>query len=171
MSLSNLSNLHLTEDQVSAVNEALSSLETALKPLNVNLSAEERSKYGRVNEQNKLLVNKIYDYAQNQQELRSPDVDWDEFFKDYKDRNFYENVMNRLDALLLKLKNHKILGDYDNYQDALSDYAFASYKAGTKSAGFEEKHRELKQFFTKSNKNQSPKDEKQSPEDKTPSQE
>lgn len=103
MSLSNLSNLHLTEDQVSAVNEALSSLETALKPLNVNLSAEERSKYGRVNEQNKLLVNKIYDYAQNQQELRSPDVDWDEFFKDYKDRNFYENVMNRLDALFYAL--------------------------------------------------------------------
>ena len=152
--LNNFNSNHLSDEQKRAINELLTQLETALKPLNINLSAEERSKYGRVNEQNKLFVNKIYDYAKSRENLRSPDVDWAEFFKDYEDRNFYESVMSRLDELNLKLKNHKILGDFDNYQDALADYSFASYKAGTKSAGFEEKHRELKQFFSKSGKKQ-----------------
>lgn len=157
--LNNLNNHHLSDEQKRGVKELLTQLETALSSLNINLSAEERSKYGRVNEQNKLFVNKVYDYAKNSEDLRSPDVDWDEFFKDYEDRKFYENILNRLDEIQLKLKNHKILGDYDNYQDSLADYSFASYKAGTKSAGFEEKHRELKQFFGKSNKKQAPKDE------------
>lgn len=156
--LNNFNNHHLGDDEKNRINELLAQLETALKPLNINLSAEERSKYGRVNEQNKLFVNKVYDYAKSREDLRSPDVDWAEFFKDYEDRNFYEGVMSRLDELNLKLKNHKILGDFDNYQDALADYSFASYKAGTKSAGFEEKHRELKQFFSKSGKKQAPND-------------
>lgn len=162
--LNDFNNTHLTEEQMAAVNQALADLEMALKPLTINLSAEERSKYGRVNEQNKLFVNKVYDFAKSRESLRSPDVDWAEFFKDYEDRNFYETVMSRLDDLQLKLKNHKILGDYDNYQDALADYAFATYKAGTKSVGFEEKYRELKQFFAKSNKKQAPNTENQASE-------
>ena len=162
--LNDFNNTHLTEEQMAAVSQALTDLETALKPLTINLSAEERSKYGRVNEQNKLFVNKVYDFAKSREGLCSPDVDWAEFFKDYEDRNFYEMVMSRLDDLQLKLKNHKILGDYDNYQDALADYAFATYKAGTKSVGFEEKYRELKQFFVKSNKKQAPNGENQASE-------
>lgn len=157
--LNNFNGNHLSDDEKNRIKELLTQLETAMANLNVNLSAEERSKYGRVNEQNKLFVNKVYDYAKSREDLRSPDVDWAEFFKDYEDRNFYESVMSRLEALNLKLKNHKILGDFDNYQDSLSDYSFTSYKAGTKSVGFEEKHRELKQFFSKSNKKQNPKDE------------
>ena len=149
------------DDEKNRIKQLLTQLEKAMANLNVNLSAEERSKYGRVNEQNKLFVNKVYDYAKSREDLRSPDVDWAEFFKDYEDRNFYESVMSRLEVLNLKLKNHKILGDFDNYQDALADYSFASYKAGTKSAGFEEKHRELKQFFSKSSKKQAPNTENQ----------
>lgn len=164
--LNDFNNTHLTEEQMAAVSQALADLETALKPLTINLSAEERSKYGRVNEQNKLFVNKVYDFAKSREGLRSPDVDWAEFFKDYEDRNFYETVMSRLEALNLKLKNHKILGDFDNHQDSLADYSYTNYKAGTKSAGFEEKQRELKQFFSKSSKKQAPNGENPSSEDR-----
>ncbi|MFB9120139.1 hypothetical protein ACFFUE_02940 [Bergeyella porcorum] len=164
MSISNLNNSHLSDEQIKAISDALAQLETAMQSLSINLTPEDRNKYGRVNEQNKLFVNKVYDFAKSREGLRSPDVDWAEFFKDYEDRNFYETVMSRLDDLQLKLKNHKILGDYDNYQDALADYAFATYKAGTKSVGFEEKYRELKQFFVKSNKKQAPNGENQASE-------
>lgn len=152
--LNNLNSHHLSDDEKRRINELLTELEVVMMNLTINLSAEERSKYGRVNEQNKLFVNKVYDYAKSKENLRSPDVDWTEFFKDYEDRNFYETVISRLDELNLKLKNHKILGDFDNYQDALADYSYTNYKAGTKSAGFEEKQRELKQFFSKSNRKQ-----------------
>lgn len=147
--MNNLNNTHLTEEQIATVNEAISNLENALKTLNTSLSPEERSKYGRVNEQNKLFVNKVNDFAKSQPELRSPDVDWEEFERDFNSRKFYENSINRLDNLLLVLKNHKILADYDNHQDALTDYAYTSYKVGSRAANFEDKHRDLKQFFTK----------------------
>lgn len=44
MSITNLNNTHLTEEQVNAGKDALSNLETALEVVNVNLSAEDRQK-------------------------------------------------------------------------------------------------------------------------------
>lgn len=152
MSISNLNNVHLTEEQVRSITETLAQLETALQPLQVNLTADDRNRYGRVNEQNKLFIHKVNDFLQTQPSLKSPDVDWEEFSKDFKSRTFYENAINRLESLVVKLKNSKTLHDYDNYQDALNDYAYANYKAGTKTAGFEAKQKELKQFFAKTRK-------------------
>lgn len=152
MSISNLNNQHLTEEQIRAINEALTNLETALKPLNINLTADDRHKYGRVNEQNKLFINKINDFATSQAELRSPDVVWEEFFKDYKSREVMEKILNRLNAAVQRVQNAKILHDFDNYQDALEDYAYTSYPAKSKTVGFENKYNETKQFFAKSRK-------------------
>ena len=96
MSLNNLNNLHLTEQEVTALQQAITNLETALKPININLSPEDRTKYGRVNEQNKLFINKVHDFALTQPDLKSPDVDWEEFHKDFQSRNLYESAINRL---------------------------------------------------------------------------
>lgn len=159
MSLNNLNNVHLTEQQITAINQALTALENALRPLKVNLTPEDRTKYGRVNEQNKLFINKIHDFATSQPELRSPDVDWAEFEKDYKTRGVCEKVISKLEKLTTDVKNRKILGDFDNHQDALTDYAYTSYKAGTKDTGYEDKQRECKQFFARTKKNTSPAEE------------
>ncbi len=152
MGLSNLNNKHLSEEQVTAVKQALTDLEAALALLDINLTPEDRNKYGRVNEQNKLFINKVYDFAKNQPDLRSFEVDYEEFFADYQSREFLEMLIARLNSLATRAMNAKILHDYDNYQDALHDYAYTSFRAGSNSVGFEEKYRELKQFFTKSRK-------------------
>ena len=54
------------------------------------------------------------------------------------------------------MRDAKILHDYDNYQSALNDYAFTTYKAGSNAAGFQTKMNELKQFFGKRIKNTPP---------------
>lgn len=113
-----------------------------------------------MNEQNKLFINKVNDMAITQPNLRSIDVDWEEFAKDYKSRVLYENTIIRLQSLLDRLKNAKTLHDYDNYQDALNDYAYTSYKAGSKIVGYENKLKELKQFFAKNRKSTPPKEDK-----------
>ena len=59
MPITNLNNAHLTAAQVTAAQDALTQLENALAVLTVTLTAEERSTYGSVNEQNKLMVNKV----------------------------------------------------------------------------------------------------------------
>ena len=76
MPINNLNNAHLTEAQMNEIKTALSTLETALSALNVTLTPEERRTYGSVNEQNKLLINKVWDYRQNSPNLSQPDLDW-----------------------------------------------------------------------------------------------
>ena len=152
MAITNLNNVHLKEEDVTTALNALADLETALETIKINLSAEDRQKYGSINEQNKLLVNKVRDYNNNEKTLSSPDVNWEEFALDYTSRQNYEGIIARLESLTNSLKNAKILHDYDNYQAALVDYDFTSYKAGTASPGFETKRTELRQFFTRTSK-------------------
>ena len=62
MAITNLNNTHLTATQVADAQNAITQLETALPIINVSLGAEDRQKYGSINEQNRLFVNKIYDF-------------------------------------------------------------------------------------------------------------
>jgi hypothetical protein len=149
MPFENLNNVHYTAAEKTAVGKALDDLENALTSKFRNLSPDERKKYGSINEQNKLIVNKALDYHNNQPALSSPDVDWVEFQNDFDSRAFIQATMARLQSLQDGLDNNKILHDYDNYQAALTDYGFSQYKAGTKVAGFETKVNEMSQFFNR----------------------
>ena len=157
MAISNLNNVHLTDEQLVKINNALIALEEALNPLQINLTPEERKRYGRVNEQNKLFVNKVKDFADSEPNLSASEVDWNEFNKDFKSRIELEKIINRLKTLETQATNAKILHDYDNYQDALADYAYTSYRAGSNAVGFERKYSELKQFFLRSHAKNTPK--------------
>ena len=149
MPFENLSTVHYTTVQKTAALEAITALEAALAANFKNLTAEERKKYGSINEQNKLIVNKALAYRTNQPNLSSADVDWEEFQNDFDSRTFIEATITRLQAVLEGLNNNKILHDFDNYQAALTDYGYSQYKAGTKAAGFETKVTEMAQFFNR----------------------
>ena len=148
MPFENLNNIHYAATEKTAVGTSLTALETALNAKIKNLSAEERQKYGSVNEQNKLIVNKVKDYRASQPGLSSPDVDWVEFQSDFDSRDFLQSTIGRLQTLIDGLTNNKILHDYDNYQAALTDYDFSKYKASTKATGYEGKVNAIAQFFT-----------------------
>ena len=154
MSVNNLNNHHLTEPEINAILNALNDLERAMEPLNINLTPEDRNKYVRVDEQNKLFINKVHDFATQQTNLRTMDVDWDEFEKDFKSRAVLENIISRLNNLSIRANNSKIFHDFDNYQDALADYAYTQFRANSKMVGFEDKYNELRQFFAKSKRKQ-----------------
>lgn len=152
MSINNLRNTHLTEEKVAKANQELTDLEATLAEISINLTGDDRKKYGRINEQNKLFVNRVYDFHKNQPTLQAPQVDWAEFDKDFESRKQLTNLIDRLERLLQNLKNARILHDYDNYQDALVDYAFTNFMVGTSAAGFEPKQKELAQFFARTAK-------------------
>lgn len=147
MALNNLGRLHLTAAQKTAIDNALAAIETNLVGVTQNLSAEERQKFGSVNETNKLFVNKNREYFVTQPSLATPDVDWVEFESDFQDRSFADTRLDRLATITRMLSDFKIVHDFDNYQDALTDYDYSKYKAGTKTPGYTEKVDELKQFF------------------------
>ena len=147
MAITNLNNQHLTTAQVNTAKDALATLENALAIININLSAEDRQRYGSINEQNKLLVNKVMDYHKSQPNLQTPHFDWVEFENDFNSRTNLETMISRLESMVTRLKNAKILHDYDNYQAALDDYAYTTFMAGTGTVGYENKMTDLKQFF------------------------
>ena len=67
MPFTNFDSRHFTAAEKTTVNTALASLETALQTKLANLSAEERQQYGSVNEQNKLIINKVKDFRDSRQ--------------------------------------------------------------------------------------------------------
>lgn len=147
MPFNNFDSRHFTAAEKTAVNNAIASVEAALQGKLANLSPEERQQYGSVNEQNKLIINKVKDFYDAQPSLSSPDVDWAEFNNDHDTRVFLQSAIQRLQSLIDGMGHAKILHDYDNYQAALTDYDYAKYKAGTSTTGYGTKADELSQFF------------------------
>ncbi|CAN5441978.1 hypothetical protein BH10ACI1_BH10ACI1_34550 [soil metagenome] len=147
--MKNLIKTQFTETERDNIRRLLEQLETAVAGKLSALTEEERVRYGSINEQNKLLVNKTRDYRQNQPAMSSPDVDWDEFESDYESRVFLESTAQRLSSIAYQMQSTKILHDNDNYQDSLSDYAYSQYKKGAGEAGYTEKVAEIKQFFNR----------------------
>ena len=148
MSFTNFDSRHFSVIEKTAVNTALASLELAISLKVANLSATERQQYGSVNEQNKLIINKVKSFHETQPTLSSPDVDWVEFNNDFDTREFLQTAMLRLQSMIDGMGNAKILHDYDNYQASLTDYDFAKYKASTSAVGFQTKVAEMAQFFS-----------------------
>ena len=107
MPLDNLGMQKLTPDAILATIDLVNQLDAALGSDMVNLSPEERQKYGSINEQNKLLVNKVKEYQSNQPKLASPDVDWDKFKEDYQAREAIEGIVLRLKEIIKGLENTK----------------------------------------------------------------
>jgi len=147
MSFTNFDNRHFDDTEKLAVNTALASLELAVSEKVANLSATERQQYGSVNEQNKLIINKVKGFNDSQSTLSSPDIVWSEFNDDFDTREFLQTAIQRLQSLMDGLGNAKILHDYDNYQAALTDYEYSKYKASTDATGFQTKVAEIAQFF------------------------
>ena len=148
MPYQNVIELHFTEAEKTQFASLMEQLEALVQPKLRNLSPEENNTVGFINETNKLLVNKVWDYRENQPALSSPDVDWDEFDLDRGDRTFLENGSLRLQGLGKTMTETRRLHDYDNYQNSLLDYKFSQYKDETQpGTGFDTKVEELSQFF------------------------
>jgi len=147
MPITDLINLHFTQAEKTALDNALNLIQNTLVPKCRNLSAEERQRYGSINEHNKLLIGKVRDYRATQPGMSSPDVDWAEFEADYQDRNYLELFLARLATLGEMADDTKKLHDYDVYQAALTDYDYTKYKANTNTPGYDSKHDDIRQFF------------------------
>jgi hypothetical protein len=148
MPIDNLGTVHFSKQQIKDINEALNVLTETLVGMSVNLTAAERQKYGRVKEQNKLLIDKVKNYHDNRPHLQSPEVDWKEFDLDYENRIQASQMLLKIKSIETQLNNIKILGDYDNYTDALRDYQYAKYKNRfANESGYSKKIEDMIVFF------------------------
>lgn len=149
MSIQNMGKNHFTTTEMQDIDSHLQAIEAIFATKTVGLTAEERQKYGSINEKNKLFVNKVHDFVQSYPQHLAPDVDWAEFQQDYQSRQFLETRMQRIQTLAETIYNNKILHDYDNFSDALAYYDYIQYRENRGVAGAAQLVQELKQFFAK----------------------
>lgn len=148
MPFQDLIQMHIPAGDITQVNSLMDQIEGLIQAYLRNLTPDENNEVGSINEQNKLLVNKVRDYQINQPALASSDVDWVEFQADYDDRQFLEAFALRMLAMVNALTETRRLHDHDNYQNSLVDYSYTKYKMGTDPGlGYDTKYDELKQFF------------------------
>ena len=153
MPLKDLIQNQLTAADENIINKALDDIQNAIISKTVNLTPDERQKYGSINEQNKLLVNKVNDVHSSHPQFDSSKVNWAEFASDFAIRSTLEKIISRLNSIAEQLDDTKILHDNDNYQQALSQYGYISYLADQNEPGITTIKEELAQFFNRSNPN------------------
>ena len=139
----------LTAAEMTSLNTALDSAATTLTPKTVNLTAEERQKYGSIGEQNKLIAQKVELQACTHPSFKSPQVNWAEFASDNQMRRNWEILQSKLDVLTNIVQNSKILYDKDCYDAALVQYNYIKYLAETQTPGADQLYRKLQQFFNR----------------------
>lgn len=156
MPLKDLMQNQITALDLNAMKAAMDGFQNSIAGKTVNLTPEERQKYGSINEQNKLLVNKVHDINNSQPEFSSSKVDWTEFANDFAIRNELEAMITRLRSLAEQLDDTKILHDNDNYQAALSQYSYISYLATENEPGVTTIKEEMSQFFPRTSTEKTP---------------
>lgn len=148
MPITNLNSDHFTEEERNVIEKNWDSIMNIMRAKARNLSPDERSKYGSVNEENKLVVQKVLEYHRNQPHLDCPEVDYKELQDDWDDRMFLAGFVSRMLEATNIANNIRITHDYDAFQNARVDYNHAKYKMDTMpGAGFERKYRDLLYFF------------------------
>lgn len=114
-----------------------------------NLTAEERQRYGSINEQNKLLVGKVLEYSTNHPALASPDVNWPLFNQHWNSRTGFARIEEMCKQIIEMCSDPRMLHDYSLYQNSLVDYDYTKYRANSTTGGgqYSTKMEAIKQFF------------------------
>ena len=147
MPLKDLIQNQLTVGDIDNINKALDNIQNIITGKMVNLTPDERQKYGSINEQHKLLVNKVNDVHSSHPQFDSAKVDWAEFSADFAIRGALEKFISRLQSLSEQFDDTKILHDNDNYQQALDQYSYISYLADQNEPGITTVKEDIAQFF------------------------
>ncbi|MFY7652554.1 MAG: hypothetical protein ACOVQE_07605 [Chitinophagaceae bacterium] len=142
-----MSSVTFTDAEKSKVSKALQDLKEVLVAKTTNLTDAERTLYGSVNEQNKLLLQKVNQYAVSNPEIVPTHIDKAELDRDYESRDILEIWEDALKLQLSNVQNTKILLDFDVYQSVLSIYRNVKYLAGEDVPGMNAIYNDLKQFF------------------------
>lgn len=149
MSFKDVIALHFDDNERALVISLLNQIRDILQPKLVQISPEDRQRYGSVSEENKKIINKVRDLIEEDPINVPSEVDWVEFAADFIDRRFLESIRSIMNSLLFEVEGTKILHDYDNYQDSLIYYRNQVYRMESGAANAEGKVAQLRPFFNR----------------------
>ena len=151
MALENLISVSFTEEELAQLDQHLLGIRQILTGKTVNLTPDQRRQYGRIANQNKLIVDKAKNYMEQHPDWIPRFVDKAEFDRDYTARQQVESRVQLLENLATQLIDTKTLLDHDNYNNALSFYRMLRFLAGENEPGAKSVYEDMKVLFSKSN--------------------
>ncbi|WP_025744019.1 hypothetical protein [Aquimarina pacifica] len=149
MALENLISISFTDQELKTLDEYLSGVQTILSGKTINLTPEQRQQYGRIANQNKLIVDKVKGHMEQHPEWIPRFLDKEEFDKDYVARKQIEDRVQLLENLSQQLIDTKTLLDHDNYTNALTFYRMMRFLAGENEPGAKTVYNDMKVLFSK----------------------
>ena len=154
----NVTKIFLTPADEQNLDALIGDVEAFLHNKIVQLSPEDRQRYGSINEKNKLIVNKANDIIQSLPQFVPSNIDIAQFQQDFRARQYLESRIIRLQTLANSLAYNKITHDYTNYQDALTLYNYLQFLTKIRTNGASELTREMRQFFSRTRHTNTPTD-------------
>lgn len=140
----------LVKDHLKEIEEHLTALEQLVNPNTPVITNEDRHLYGRGGgNANKLLVADVSQLSQTQPQLNSPLIDWAEFSNDNIAGSTIGGWVSRITAVAYKLESAKMMHEYDNYNDAIDQYAHLQYLSRNNVQGANEAYNKLRAHFKK----------------------
>ena len=149
MALENLISIEFTNEELTQLDAHLDGIQQVLAGKTINITPEQRRQYGRIANQNKLIVDKAKNYMEQHPNWVPNFIDKVEFDKDYIARQQIEGRVQLLENLAQQLIDTKTLLDHDNYTNTLSFYRKMRYLAGENEAGAKTVYEDMKTLFKK----------------------
>jgi len=149
MALENLISISFTEEELTLLDGHLAGIRQLLQGKTVNLTSDQRRQYGRIANQNKLIVDKAKNYMEQHPDWVPRFLDKDEFDRDYISRQQIENRVQLLENLSTQLIDTKTLLDHDNYNNALSFYRMIRFLARENEPGAKPVYEDMRVLFNR----------------------
>ena len=150
MALENLISITFSDKELLQLSHGINTIKEVLDGKTINLTADQRVQYGRIANQNKLIVDKAKSYMEQHPEWIPRFLDKEEFDRDYATRKQIETYVQMMENLSQQLIDTKTLLDHDNYSNALSFYRMMRFLAGENEPGAKSVYQDMKKLFSKS---------------------
>lgn len=150
MALTNLISLSFTEEELTTLDAHLAGIKTILANKTINLTPEQRQQYGRIANQNKLIVDKAKSYMEQHPTWIPRFLDKAEFDRDYKARKQIEDRVQLFEGIAQQLIDTKTLLDHDNYTNALTFYRMVRFLSRENEPGAKTVYEDMRVLFEKS---------------------
>ena len=129
MSTKNIVSIQLTESEIQSVKEAIATLKTTLSPHLIALSPTERQRIPKMGDGTLPFVEKVMEYAKEDDKFLPPFVPIDELEKDWAAVKKLLPVLRDLQQMQSNLDDTVMMAGSEAYVGALSYYNSVKYAA------------------------------------------
>lgn len=154
MSQENRISLHISDDDLLEITNAVQILQSKLRPYLINLSGEERMSLAKMGDRNIAFIEKCKEYIEQNPELTPNYISFEEMQVDLDAVEILRKLNNPVAQISAAINDTMMLSGSEAYMAALAYYYHVKGAARMKMPGAQTIYDELKkQFIKKTNNN------------------